>query len=251
MTFSFGQDQLLTYELTQKAMEEWDQKPFQCSHEINTSEDIEVFHSKIFSCMKNWAFTHSSEFYAVMWLDAIEQGLNHFSTWNEIKKLLEIDDMRKYYYTIEECEDVVNRFQCETDPRTNKLTYVGPQQYHYNLKDAATIQPTDADQATTSNVSSPVANMIVSTSVTPQTMNLATQHHLHVPDFEEDPITTDNDQDTIPTVDDEFQWQPYHPENNFSYVHSIIFHYVEQWPSSSLPSLIHFILNFSDSNMQD
>jgi hypothetical protein len=226
MTFSVGQDQLLTYELTQKAMEEWDQKPFQCIHEINPQTILRFFTPR---CMKNWAFTHSSEFYAVMWMEAIELGLNQLSTWNEIKKLLDIDDLREYYYSIEECEDVFQRFQCETDPRTNKLTYVDPQQNKCNSTDDANIQPTDADQETTSNVNAPVANIIVSTSVTPQTMNLATQHHLHVPDFEEDPITMDDDQDTIPTVDDELQWQPYHPENNFSYVHSIIFHYVKQW----------------------
>jgi hypothetical protein len=68
----------------------------------------------------------------------------------------------------------------------------------------------------------------------PQTKNLTFNQNLQVPDFEEDPTTNDHDNDTIPTVDDGFQWQPYHPENNFSCVHSIIFHCIEQW--ATLPS---------------
>jgi hypothetical protein len=50
-----------------------------------------------------------------------------FSTWSEIKKLLEIHDMTEYYYSIEECEDVIEQFQCSTNSRTNKITYVEPQ----------------------------------------------------------------------------------------------------------------------------
>jgi hypothetical protein len=73
MIFSFGHDQKIVYELAQKAMEELDQKTTNYRYEITTSADLEKFHSKIFSCMKNWAITHSSEFYATMWMDAIEQ----------------------------------------------------------------------------------------------------------------------------------------------------------------------------------
>jgi paraquat-inducible protein B len=58
---------------------------------------------------------------------------------------------------------------------------------------------------------------------------MAAQQNLYVPDFEEDPIMTDDDHDTILTIDNDLPWQPYHPEHNFSYVHSVVFHYITQW----------------------
>ncbi len=74
-----------------------------------------------------------------------------------------------------------------------------------------------------------MANIVIPTEVTPQATNITMHHNLNVPDFEEDPITTEEDHDTIPTINNNFQWQPYHPENNFLYVHSITYHYMDQW----------------------
>jgi hypothetical protein len=232
MIFSIEQDQTITYELTQRAMQELDNKSFMHRHEILTSEHLEVFHSKILPYIKLWAHNHPSEFYADMWIDVIENGLNHFSTWNQIKNLLDITNMTEYFHSIEECDNITTQFQCNFDFTTNKFTYMDPSQTAQASDNRSEPKNHNVDQS--SHVSSPVVNIVVPPPVTLQTTNLTMHHNLHAPDFEEDPIMTDDDQDTIPTIDNDLPWQPYHPENNFSFVHSIVFHYIEQWATLTL-----------------
>jgi hypothetical protein len=105
-------------------MKELDQENFTYSQEMITSDDTEIFHSKNFSCMKNWAFIHQIAFCAIMWIDAIEKGLHQFSTWNDIKILLEIDDPKEYFYSIGDCGEVTIQFQFTVDFMANKFTYV-------------------------------------------------------------------------------------------------------------------------------
>jgi hypothetical protein len=126
MNFTIGPDKRLLYELTQQAMNELDQKIDLLSHEVTTTEDLEVFHSKIFPYMKHWAFKNQSDFYADMWIDAVEKGLHQFSTWNQIKGLLDIADPTEYFYSIEECGDVTMPFECTFDFISNKYTYIDP-----------------------------------------------------------------------------------------------------------------------------
>jgi hypothetical protein len=78
MKFTIDPDKQLLYELTQLAMNELDQKSDMLYHKMTTTEDLEVFHSKIFSHMKHWAFKNQSDFYADMWIDAVEKGLHHY-----------------------------------------------------------------------------------------------------------------------------------------------------------------------------
>jgi hypothetical protein len=235
MIFTIGPDKRLLYELTQLAMNELDQKIDLLHHKVTTTEDLEVFHSKIFPCMKHWAFKNQSDFYADMWIDAVEKGLHQISTWNHIKGLLDIADPTEYFYSIKECGDVTMPFECTFDFISNKYTYIDPSQTVVH-DDKSNLKTHDPDH--NSNVSSPVAYISIQPSVTPQTTNMAAQHNLYVPDFEEDPILTDDDHDTIPTIDNDLPWQPYHPEHNFSYVHSVVFHYITQWATLK-PSKSH------------
>jgi hypothetical protein len=78
MKFTNDPDKQLQYELTQLAMNELDQKSDMLYHKMTTTEDLEVFHSKIFSHMKHWAFKNQSDFYTDKWIDAVEKGLHHY-----------------------------------------------------------------------------------------------------------------------------------------------------------------------------
>jgi hypothetical protein len=51
----------------------------------------------------------------------------------------------------------------------------------------------------------PVVNIAIPISVTPQTTNLTFNQNLQVTDFEEDPTTNDDDNDTISTAKDDCQ----------------------------------------------
>jgi hypothetical protein len=60
-------------------------------------------------------------------MDAMGKGLHQFSTWNDIKILLEIDDPQEYFYSIVDCGDVTTKFQFTIDFMANKFTCVDPQ----------------------------------------------------------------------------------------------------------------------------
>jgi hypothetical protein len=68
----------------------------------------QVLHSLVFPILKNWSSQHTTNHIAVAWRDAINQGLQHDTTWDQLQQIMHFDDFNEYYYYISNCTPITH-----------------------------------------------------------------------------------------------------------------------------------------------
>ena len=72
---------------------------------INTSEDFQVFHQRVFTIVYAWAYTSEqwNYLYPEKWRHAIETGMDETSSWDQVQALMHTCTFQQYYESIVNC----------------------------------------------------------------------------------------------------------------------------------------------------
>jgi hypothetical protein len=94
---------------------------------VLTSTDVELFHHTIFSTVRTWTLSDHKGFSATLWRNALNNGINEAASWDEIKLLLEIDDIQEYFYLLLDCDGVQQQFLINFDAQQQCFSYTTSQ----------------------------------------------------------------------------------------------------------------------------